>query len=51
MCLDLNRNRERPIGNNDGCFVYSLVMPVRGRLGTLWAQFRHKIGTNDLEVL
>ena len=27
------------------------LMPVRGSLGTSWAQFRHNLGTNDFDVL
>lgn len=35
-------------GGDNG--VYHLAMPVRGNLGTLWAQFRHDLGTNVLWV-
>jgi hypothetical protein len=27
------------------------LMPVRGILGTIWAQIRHNLGTNDFEFL
>jgi hypothetical protein len=33
-------------GKRSGIRTYP--MPVRGKLGTSWAQFRHNLGTNEL---